>query len=283
MKRKNNKSLKIIAATAVTLFSLVTVFVATIAWFAMNTDVTANGPSVNVKFLNQKFAKMTLHKYLGTETINNVDTYHFNKTASGTFTYDWATGETSFKKTDPDDPYASTMDRFSLLDPRHPMLALIEYSSVLDTSKDKVSVIATTKHDFLCDVDSNGNFVEPLDDENNPLSSVIQFNVNPFESMTSNTGTYESTASYKLPVPSNNDYIHFANVSKNATTGALTYNGWSKSLSLANYSDGTSIKYIAIIMDYYDNAFEYIYNMYLGNEYLEQPVVTFNCDWSMEI
>lgn len=45
---KNNKTLKLAAATGVTLFSLTTVFVATIAWFAMNTDVGGNGMSVTV-------------------------------------------------------------------------------------------------------------------------------------------------------------------------------------------------------------------------------------------
>ena len=46
--RKNNKSLKIVGATAVTLFSLVSVFAATIAWFALNTDVNGSGMSVTV-------------------------------------------------------------------------------------------------------------------------------------------------------------------------------------------------------------------------------------------
>ena len=283
MKFKNNKKLKIAAATGVTLFSLVTVFVATIAWFAMNVDVTAKGQAINVKVLNQKFTKLSLHKYLGTATVDDSEVYHFNQNESGHFTYNWLTGETTFTPADPNDPNASSMDRFSLLNPRHPMLALIEFSSVLDTSKDKVNVNVATTHDFLCDVDTNGDFVEPLDDENNPLSSVVQFSANPFESLTSNQGSYESVSSYFFSVPSKSDYLHFADLNKDENTGAFTYNGWSKSLTLADYSDGTSVKYIAIIIDYYDDAFEYIYNMYLGNEYLERETVTFNCDWKMEI
>ena len=45
---KNNKTLKLVGAPAVTLFSLVTVFAATVAWFAMNDNTNGNGLSVSV-------------------------------------------------------------------------------------------------------------------------------------------------------------------------------------------------------------------------------------------
>lgn len=45
---KNRKTLKIAGATSVTLFSLVSVFAATIAWFALNNNVSGNGMRVNV-------------------------------------------------------------------------------------------------------------------------------------------------------------------------------------------------------------------------------------------
>ena len=44
--KKNNKLMKLFGATSVTLFSLTTVFVATIAWFAMNNNVGGNGTTV---------------------------------------------------------------------------------------------------------------------------------------------------------------------------------------------------------------------------------------------
>ena len=45
---KNNKTLKLLGATAVTLFSLVTVFAATIAWFALNDNTNGNGLTITV-------------------------------------------------------------------------------------------------------------------------------------------------------------------------------------------------------------------------------------------
>ena len=45
---KNNKVLKLIGATAVSLFSLLSVFVATMAWFAMNTKTDGSGLNVGV-------------------------------------------------------------------------------------------------------------------------------------------------------------------------------------------------------------------------------------------
>ena len=45
---KNNKTFKLFAATGVTLFSLVSVFAATIAWFAMNKNADGNGLNISV-------------------------------------------------------------------------------------------------------------------------------------------------------------------------------------------------------------------------------------------
>ena len=45
---KNKKTLKIAGATSVTLFSLVSVFAATIAWFALNDNVNGDGMNVTV-------------------------------------------------------------------------------------------------------------------------------------------------------------------------------------------------------------------------------------------
>lgn len=43
---KNKKTLKLVGATSVTLFSLTTVFVAAIAWFALNNNVNGEGMSI---------------------------------------------------------------------------------------------------------------------------------------------------------------------------------------------------------------------------------------------
>ena len=46
------------------------------------------------------------------------------------------------------------------------------------------------------------------------------------------------------------------------------------------------VKYIAIIVDYYDLAVEYIYSTFLGNTVLEnnyQYILNFTCDWKWEI
>lgn len=45
----NKKSLKIVGATSIELFSLVTVFTAIIAWFALNDTVAGSGINVKVK------------------------------------------------------------------------------------------------------------------------------------------------------------------------------------------------------------------------------------------
>ena len=49
---------------------------------------------------------------------------------------------------------------------------------------------------------------------------------------------------------------------------------------------GKHIKHIALVIDYYADAIEFIYSTYLGNRTLENyfnGILNFTCDWTMVI
>ena len=75
---KNIRNKKILAATGMTLFSLVAVFVATVAWFAAVDTVASDGMKVRVKTAEDEnsFSKMTIHRCMFNES--DTTKYVFN-------------------------------------------------------------------------------------------------------------------------------------------------------------------------------------------------------------
>ena len=53
----------------------------------------------------------------------------------------------------------------------------------------------------------------------------------------------------------------------------------------ADFTSGT-VKYVAVVIDYYVDAIEYIYSTFLGDYTLEisyDYLIYFMCDWSLEV
>ena len=70
--RKVKKSTKIYAATCMTLFSLVAVFTATIAWFALNEDVEGNGMGIEIKTNGDSFTSLKIYRCITEESTRNL-------------------------------------------------------------------------------------------------------------------------------------------------------------------------------------------------------------------
>ena len=79
-KLSQNKNLKIAAATSVGLFSLLSVFSATFAWFATNRQNDANGAQVSVEPTSGLFYKLSIHNAV---TVSD-DEYRFDVNPWGT-------------------------------------------------------------------------------------------------------------------------------------------------------------------------------------------------------
>lgn len=284
----NKKNLKIAAATGMALFCLTTAFTACLAWFASNAAVQAMGMTVSVKSTDQRFRKMTLHKYIGEDANGNLQFY---REASGTYTYTYGNNSTTYTPTDPNETFSAFMGEYSLNDPRHPFLAIIEYTQAFtaDSGNGKITITAQTDHQFICGVDSStGNFYEALNTTNNPLSSVVKFSATSYSSITGiqSTTTIDSSTlnTYNLAAPEANDWDHFVEIGTD-NDGNYTYdntNGWEGYKDIISVTSGT-IQYVSIIFDYYDEALGYIYNKYLGDEVLEHESVPFGCDWRLYV
>lgn len=282
----NKKNVKIITATGMGVFCLLTAFTASIAWFASNMGVQATGMNISVKAFDQRFRRMTLHKFID---VDNSGNYMFYRDAAGTFTYSYDSNSTVYTSTNPNETVSSFMGEYSLTSPRHPFLAIIEYSQafVTDAYDKKITVSAQTDNPFICATDDEGEFLLGLDEDSNPLSSVIKFSANSYQSLTgiqsTTTVSGNSVNTYSLS-STNRTWDHFAQIGTD-NEGNYTYDnatGWDSDKEIISVTSGT-VQYVSIIFDYYDEALGYIYNRYLGNSVLEQESVPFGCDWRMVV
>ena len=299
---KNNKTFKLFAATGVTLFSLVAVFAATAAWFAMNKDVSGNGMSITTTRVDGKLQYVYFHSF-DDETPND-STFTFNKSPFATYQYDWANHTLNTV----DDENANwDMGSYSSFDKNHPMLVIFAFDKdyTSDHAGDMYIKGRTTVNDFLGRRQTEGEHIgapyytlpqTQINDEDHPtsllmaksggtdyyaLSSVAAFRYRTFSN--SEYSTFLSNNSGDtLNIPTNtlNDG-HAFNTINNAAE-SYTFN----STPLIYQSSGTeTVKYIALTIEYSADAIGYIYSTYLGDSGLNayDSVLHFTCDWSFEV
>lgn len=302
MKKLNKKTLKIIAATAMSIFTLFSVFSASLAWFEMIKNVDGNADNMPID-KRERFSKISYHHFTGTPTD---DACTFDPTPYASITYDSETK--SFSK--PVNGAGQTINSFDLVmeqyDPMNkhkPILVIAELSYDVDTVSDlDVQVLAKTDTtDFLGSKNENHQTKYALGPSspmkvatiNNidyyPLSSVICFRAQAFSQSEYNTWSSNGT-SYSVSglTSSASDWAHpvdhnFAEADVDADYSSFYQDSTIYSSQVAGDS---VVKYIAVVVDYYDLAIEYIYSAYLGNVVLEETydyVLNFTCDWRWEI
>ena len=141
MNKKTLKSpLKILAATSVTIFSLLSVFTSTAAWFDSQRNLKNGGDNFEVQNLSLDFSSLTLYR---AAAISRTDMY-FELTEDSyieRLTINESTGELESEN----NITSLQMGEYTLLDPHHPILMLIEYKEVLTASIDRqVKVVGET-------------------------------------------------------------------------------------------------------------------------------------------
>ena len=295
----NKKSLKIIGATSVALFSLVTVFTATIAWFTLNQNVKGSGMDITASDETGRLNKIEIYEYV--ETLNK-DTanekYSFKNTPSATVYGGDGTEEESFH-----------MGDYTPLHTDHPMLILFTLRTdfVTNAVGDMYIKGLTSATGFLGMTDSNGlphynlgntsptlkrgtKTVTITDEEVTkevdcyPLSSAVNFRCADFSS--SEFGAIVDSANGRINIlnnptdlPIKESFVNFA------TSGAgITFK--QNPTIYSSSGDGSSIQYVAMVVNYDGNAISAIYSTYLGNNILENQYgghIYFTCDWSLEV
>ena len=276
MKKSDNK-IKLVAACAVALFSVITCVTGTIAWFTASRISNNDNDSLQVVCPNGVFSRLSIHTCVN---ITN-STYQFNQTEQGSITYN-----TSRRELDKAGNATISMGTYDLLERHHPILLLIQLDKQYTVSAEFPLIIhANTEEPFIgTRTDAN-----PVTRLGNPLSSVVEFSSNGYTASEYNafkvTNGYsyvdenEETISYNtidMAIPTTTDsFVKFSN-------DGITYNGFDSSLNLFEPDNGDNIEYISIIFDFYETALDYIYNVFLGNEILEEQI-GFVCDWEMII
>ena len=306
----NKRSIKIVGATSLALFSLVTVFTATFAWFVLRQDVSGTGIKMKATDETGRLNKIEIFEYV--ETID--------KGTGNSHAYNF-----SFK----DEPFATIyggdgiddyflMGDYNPLSPDHPVLILFtlkgEFTSVEAgdmyikgstgtpgflgaTSGGSPVYKLGTQAPTLClgqeDVPTYDEITgEPIvDDEGSPimkevdvypLSSAVNFKCADYSSDTYDDLIDASTTN-RIDIPTNSIEIKESFVN---FLSAENIRFEPKPTIYSSTGDGSSIQYIAMVVNYDPDAISAIYSTYLGDSTLEGTYggqLYFTCDWSLEV
>ena len=296
---RNNNTLKLISATCVTLFSLVSVFAASIAWFSMNKEVNTNNQEVNIETVSGRLSNVYFHAF--NDDDDEDGNFNFEKTPFASYEYDWANGVCSVTKSGTDADW--NLEDYSALDHDHPVLILFELDHDYYSTRDGEIYIKgnTTVNGFLGARQSNGNPVYDLanpvvHDEDHPTALVMKQDAN------YDYYAFSSVAAFRNRAFSDDEYTAFLSQNTgdilsfetsefeesrafaNVNNAAETYE-FDQNPSLYESTADSTVKYIALIVEYSSDAIGFIYSTYLGDPTLEswENILHFTCDWSLEI
>ena len=255
LSRRQMTNLKIAAATATCIFALATAFTSTIAWFSTSRMVEANGMSITVSLINADVQGMTVHRCnLSASTSATLKFYEEpSVVVSGHGVVQTASG--------------IEMDEYSTLNQTQPVLLLFTFNEgIIDSD---INITATS---------NSSNFVSAATNENInsfPFSSTVSFKC---ASYTSNTFPFSSVSLGDY----GNDYS-FVSFEKDQE-GAIVSYSFDNGLNLYSGSSNSSIKYIAIILDYYADAVDYIVQHTAASVFIDHDnCINFFCDWVLSL
>lgn len=315
----NNPKLKIVAATSVTIFSLLVLFIGTYAWFESSLRRTEEGDNFEVSVLDGKLKGIYIHHVANNGVVIDSQTgkpssFTFNTSYSGKITYDWEnktanyTGDTSI-----------TLDQYTPLNHDHPVLLVFELDDAYSIGYDGEIVIRATTETpgFLGERDETNNNApvygltttgvyqtKTVGSETQyyyALSSVTNFYCTDSSSelynkdgSDNNTTLINPTYSYSS-LRNREQSIAAKELDPEAVVPDLSFTAINNSDETSNFNQrptiytsraDTSVRYISVVLDYYSDAIEYIYSTFLGNDTLEYQFhneLDFLCDWGLEI
>lgn len=280
-----NQKIKMLAAIGLSGFSLVAVVVSTIAWFtALRNQKNDNG--MNVYSPEKRFKSMTIHNVLDIDYVNGI--YSFDRNAVASAAYNASTGLVDYS-----DNFTIEMETYQDLEQNHPVLMIVELEgSVTATSDEPLTVYASsTSTEYFGLPDADGSPKNEILQEGNPMSSVVHFFSKALRSndpLLTTVGSYTddedvSHQTYDFPAAEfKENYDGFDRQSfVQFDDETMEYQDFIQNKNLLKLESGT-YEYIAIIVDYYHAAIEYVYSTFLSEEVLEETIY-FTCDWSMVI
>ena len=287
MKRTGSPIIKIAAATSMVVFSLGAAFAGSAAWFNSVSSLAQDVNQMAVESLDGNFSSLKIYNSIFADK----NDYYFSKTASQTVEVD------SWKDFTLKDYVALTMDTYSPLDPYQPIMMVIEYTDVIQVgSSATLKINATTPINYFVGDTLGDKTGKALAYDNNPLSSIVHsysFSA-PNANYLSNTysGTYNQQDVYHIAAKKVNQVEGLENFQNKRFVDLTAQNHFSSSVDFFDSSVKSgdyTIKQVIIIIDYYQDALEYIYNEYLGEDVLDgyefdqggDHTIRFKCDWKV--
>lgn len=240
MKKRKN-TLKIIASTSATLFSLFTLFVSSFAWFLAKRNADADGSG----FITSKEESVLESVEIHEQTTSGVN-YKYNENYSGryvrsgsNFTYE----SSSSSKID-----IGSYDR--LLNPNNSIFLLFKLKTDASDDSYKFNVTCKTDTTYATSpfyVNSEKKLENELTESGNKLSSIIAFS----------SHTFSSTVSYDF----SNETISSTSIADiDTSSSSVTYHS---SLNLLNNT--SKILAFGLILEYNVENIEYLYSLNIGN------------------
>ncbi len=332
--RRSRNSLKIIAATSLTIFSLASVFVATYAWFCANEELDSSGMQIQISKASGRLQRVYFHSFDASASSNS--TFKFNKVPFAEYEYDWDQNTINVVENNVN---SWRLGDYSWTEKNQCMLIVFafdkEYTSasqgdmfvrgftdvggddLVTTYSDGGEALSTTGGGFLGARDTNGTPFytlpqediydenhkdrilrrrEPmLDGEGNQmydkqgrpkyydyyaLSSVATFSHTTYDS--SFDATYAPNATGTIDIATNNLQTTDAFTTIKTDTDKYVFN---QEPYLFKSDGNSTVKYVALVVNYSPDAIGYIYSTYLGDSGLNRydSILYFTCDWRLEV
>ena len=283
MKKLNKKSVKIIAATSMCIFTLFSVFSASVAWFQAIIQRNVDSNTFAVEDLAGKFKQMTFHELASNGKTISTDeeacSFKFNKNPFGSIAYNWDTKEFSYLGST-----SISLNAYETLDRYQPALdqGEVAISAIVDEAEGKGFIGARDEDTNAPVYDlSDSSIYETKSGANYYwMSSIIRFFSKSFDA--SSFETFSSASTYDLTLGDMSKQSHFVEIDDSTETSVFNNN-----VNIFESAASSSVQYIAIIVDYYPDAVEFIYSTFLGDSTLESAEydyeLRYTCDWKMEV
>ena len=289
IKKPDKKTTKIVAATGVAIFSLLSVFSATYAWFVMSKTVDSGAGQVSIETESGHFYKLSIHNAV---TVSDSQ-YRFDTNPWGTIQIEnWRTRRfiTNFSSD------SCFMGSYDYLEKIHPVLFLFQFgddsvANYTATTEKPISIKATTETDYYIGDNAAGRTLYPTDEIDvsqghfNPLSSVVKYSSAVFssaaalnaikteDSVTLSGVTYDTYDFSTGQLTGEGSFVEFDNQD--------SYSSFEQEPVIYSTTSAT-VKYVAVVFDYYELAMETIYGAFLGDVVLTETL-SFTCDWTLVI
>lgn len=314
MKTPKKNNFKIVAATGMTIFSLLTTFVGVFAWFTSIRKVDNGANQFEVTPVQSVVKK--IHVFNQAET----KPYVFNSEAA--VVYSLNNGVISVESGDINnikiDPYESLS-----ASPDNTLLYLFELdTSMQNNGEDSLKLnIKTetpdsaeagangTKGSLVYRDPENGKVAHPIAFdvseerkaqmiESNPsladhpeyfgqnsMSSIIAFDTKSYDSLNPVSGTYDLSADFRDE--DEHDSHSFVNQTPNTgESKEITYSYTTNNINIFNREAKASEdipQYVAVVCHYNVTVIQYIFNLNLGNPAADSSKIIYTCDWYFSI